>query len=106
MNHQVEKLDDLGLETEPLLLRRRVHRLNLLPCVNSFRCSWRPVKAGSQRSEKDAILASAGQFGGGDGQVAYAPPGRVVNGVGDGGRGAHDAELTDALGAHRVEVGV
>src|SRR3954453_21303223 len=39
-------------------------------------------------------------------EVADADGGRVVNGVGDRRGRAHDADLADALGAHRVEVGV
>src|SRR5437868_12209023 len=46
------------------------------------------------------------QPGRGDGQVADTDPGGVVNGVGDRRGGADNANLADALGAHRVQVRV
>src|SRR3954463_3638136 len=59
---------------------------------------------GSRRGERSPELGQ--QPGRGDGQVADTAAGRVVDGVGDGGGGAHDADLTDTLGAHRVQVRV
>src|SRR5271170_7175042 len=51
-------------------------------------------------------LLVAQELGGGDGEVADAAAGRVVDGVADGCGGAGDADLADALGAHRVQVRV
>src|SRR5579875_3190137 len=43
---------------------------------------------------------------GGDGVVADALAGGVVDGVGDGGGGSGDADLADATGAEWIELGV